>query len=368
MRSAASAPNRLESEHRLRILHAPSNIAGIPGLLARAQRDLGFEATSVEYFPHEYGFRSDRSLGLERSDRRVKQAAAVGRFALGALRRYDVFHFYFGNTLFPPPHPDLALLRALRKRVVFHFNGCEVRDRAENLMTYEMSGCTECVTLACLSKRPPHPARADAIFVATPDLLEFVPGAKLLPGPIDLGQWTPRSSWRTAFSARDPVRILHAPSAPDIKGTRHLIDAVDRLNAAGYPVELMRLEGVPHSEVARVAARADIAVDQLMMGAYGTVSVELMATGVPVVCRIRDDLWSLYPNDLPIVSAGPESIYEVLERLICEPAGWPALGRRGIEYVRREHEMHAVAARVLGEYGVESRTVDAASAAFSRAR
>jgi glycosyltransferase involved in cell wall biosynthesis len=147
------------------------------------------------------------------------------------------------------------------------------------------------------------------------------------------------------------VRILHAPSDREIKGTRHLLDAVERLKAAGYPVELLMLEGVPHDRVAEFCGQADIAVDQLMIGAYGTVAIEMMAKGVPVVCRIRDDLRHHYPQDLPIVSAGPDEIYDVLEGLLQRPDNWPELGRRGIEYVRHEHEMHRVAARTLALYG-----------------
>jgi hypothetical protein len=113
----------------------------------------------------------------------------------------------------------------------------------------------------------------------------------------------------------------------------------------------------------RFCDRADLAVDQLMIGAYGTVSIEMMAKGVPVVCRIRDDLRRHYAADLPIVSAEPSAagsrksygpdIYSVLEDLIQHPETWPDLGRRGIAYVTREHEMCRVAERVLPLYGLE---------------
>jgi glycosyltransferase involved in cell wall biosynthesis len=89
-----------------------------------------------------------------------------------------------------------------------------------------------------------------------------------------------------------------------------------------------------------------------MIGAYGTVSIEMMAKGVPVVCRIRDDLRHHYPDDLPIVSAGPEDIYEVLDSLLERSESWPELGKRGVEYVRREHEMHVIGARTLALYDV----------------
>jgi len=343
-------PSEEATHEKPRILHAPTNIAGIAGLLSLAQRDLGYDSTSVQYVAHKYAFDTDRTLNLGRDDNPAKKALAVGSFALSAMREYDVFHLYFGNTLFPYPYPDLPLLRALGKRIVFHFCGCEVRNRAITLEKYPVSGCSECVSLVCLGKHHPDPARADVTLVSTPDLLEFVPGAILMPGPVDIEKWTPRAPRSTPISHDDPVRILHAPSDREIKGSRHLIAAVERLRAAGRPVELMMLEGIPHDQVAEFCSRADLAVDQLMIGAYGTVSIEMMAKGVPVVCRIRDDLRQHYADDLPIVSAGPENIYQALEGLLDEPERWPELGKRGVEYVRREHEMHVIGARTLALY------------------
>ena len=335
-----------------RILHAPANIAGIAGLLARAQRNLGLDATSVEYFRHPFKFGADRTLGLRASDSHVKKALAMGTFTLDALRRYDVFHLYFGSTLLPRPNPDLPLLRSLGKRVVFHFCGCDVRQRELTLRQYSLSGCTDCMSRICLHMNHPRLAASDLAIVSTPDLLEFVPGAHLLPGPVDLERWTPKAARQEPISDRDVVRIVHVPSDREIKGTKYLVDAIERLKSAGYPVELDLLEGTTHEQIQSVSECADIAVDQLMIGAYGTVSIEMMAKGMPVVCRIRDDLRQYYPPDLPIVSAEPGSIYEVLESLITHPERWAELGRRGIEYVQREHEMHVVATRALSLYNI----------------
>ena len=117
-------PESVAPQRKPRILHAPANVTGIAGLVSRAQRDLGFSSTSVEYFKRHYDFGVDRSLGLRAGDGRVKKAALMGMFALGAFRRYDVFHLYFGNTLLPHPYPDLPVLRALGKRMLkFDFKG-----------------------------------------------------------------------------------------------------------------------------------------------------------------------------------------------------------------------------------------------------
>jgi glycosyltransferase involved in cell wall biosynthesis len=98
-----------------------------------------------------------------------------------------------------------------------------------------------------------------------------------------------------------------------------------------------------------------------MIGAYGTVSIEMMAKGVPVVCRMREDLREHYPGDLPIVSADPESVYSVLEGLVTQPETWAELGRRGVEYVTREHEMHVVARKALNLYDIGAMTVKSAT-------
>jgi glycosyltransferase involved in cell wall biosynthesis len=340
-------------ERKPRVLHAPANIAGIAGLLARAQRDLGLDATSVEYFGRPFKFGVDRTLGLQATDGRFKKATTMGKFALGAFGRYDVFHLYFGNTLLPPPYPDLPLLRALGKRIIFHFCGCEIRQREHNLDNYALSACTDCTWHRCKELKHPDLTSADVTFVSTPDLLAFVPGAHLLPGPVDLVEWAPRPWRRGVRSQAHPVRIVHGPTNRDVKGTRYLLDAVERLKDAGYPVDIDLMEGLPHEQIQALTAQADIAVDQLMIGAYGTFSIEMMARGLPVVCRIREDLRRFYPPDLPVINAGPGSIYDVLEALITRPERWADLGRRGIEYVRREHEMRRVAARALSLYNVD---------------
>jgi glycosyltransferase involved in cell wall biosynthesis len=335
-----------------KILHAPTNIAGIAGLLARAQRDLGYDATAVEYISRRLAFGTDASLHLERQHGPLRKGATVARYALGALRQYDVFHLYFGNTLFPWPFPDLPLLRALGKQVIFHFCGCDVRNRARNLATYPISGCHECVSLVCRGKRRPPLHWADAVFVSTPDLLEDVPGAVLMPGPIDLGRWQPAPPRTTPPTEADPLRILHAPTDREIKGTGYVLAAIERLRAAGYPVALQVLENIPYAEVPAFVGRADIVVDQVMIGAYGTFAVEAMAAGRPVVCRIRDDLRAHYPPDLPVVSADPSTIYDVLERLVLDPQERLRLGQAGPGYAAHTHEMHRVAEQVLPYYAL----------------
>ena len=49
----------------LRVLHAPTAVGGHPGGLARAERELGLDSTSVSLFPHPFGYDVDEVLGRD---------------------------------------------------------------------------------------------------------------------------------------------------------------------------------------------------------------------------------------------------------------------------------------------------------------
>ena len=120
---------------RTRVLHAPSEIAGQPSILARALRDLGVEAWSLATNPTFAAYHPDESPGYDDMPPLPRYAGYAGLVAKHLLR-HDVFHFHFGRTLIPPHNLDLPLYRALGKKLVFHFHGCDVRNRAHMLATH----------------------------------------------------------------------------------------------------------------------------------------------------------------------------------------------------------------------------------------
>jgi hypothetical protein len=127
----------------------------------------------------------------------------------------------------------------------------------------------------------------------------------------------------------DKVRILHSHSLENrnlndknIKGTPFIIKSVENLKAQGYEVELVNISGVESKLMRFHQVQADIVVDQLIYGGYGSTAVECLALGKPVVCYVRDSwkdfLIRQFPEwkDCPIVSATPESIEMELKKLV----------------------------------------------------
>ncbi|MFC5354312.1 glycosyltransferase [Azospirillum himalayense] len=159
-----------------------------------------------------------------------------------------------------------------------------------------------------------------------------------------------------------PVRIVHAPNHRTIKGTPHVVAAVERLREEGIPVELTIVEAAANQTVLEQMARADIVVDQLVIGWYAMVAIEAMALGKPVVCYIRPDLHALYVgagvlagDELPLVMANPETLADALRPLIADRERRRALGVKGQAYVRDRHSITtigAVFAAINQELGV----------------
>ncbi|HEV2170761.1 MAG TPA: hypothetical protein VGR40_07425, partial [Candidatus Binatus sp.] len=126
--------------------------------------------------------------------------------------------------------------------------------------------------------------------------------------------------------------------------------AVERLRLAGLPVELDLIENISREKALERYRQADIAVEQLLAGSYGTFAVELMAIGVPVICYIRNDLVGKYPQPPPIAIADPLTIDAVLQDLLARPSDWPAIARRGRAYVEQFHEARLLAQQAITTY------------------
>lgn len=93
---------------------------------------------------------------------------------------------------------------------------------------------------------------------------------------------------------RDPqpddgvLRIAHAPTNRPIKSTTALVEAVLRLQRLGVRLELDIIEGVSNAECLRRKGKADVFVDQLILG-YGNNAVEAWAMGLPVIAGVQPE-------------------------------------------------------------------------------
>jgi glycosyltransferase involved in cell wall biosynthesis len=305
----------------VRVVHCPVNVAGIPWENVRALRRKGIEARLVVFERGELHPEADWSLdrhgGFAR--RQATQWAALAR----VLPHTDVFHFYFGLTLVPKSL-QFPILRAFRKKSVYHFLGSDIRGRTPPELAYGK--------------------RADAQIVGSFDALRWVPEAEMIPPGLDLRPFTP-----VPPSDRRRPLVVHAPSNRSKKGTEDVIAA-----CALLPVELDLVEGVPHDEARERYARADIVVDQLVAGWHGIFALEAMALGKPVVGYLKPDVVErterAYGTRVPIVPATADTLVQALRPLVADAELRRRIGAESRAYVERVHDIDVIADRLVDLY------------------
>jgi glycosyltransferase involved in cell wall biosynthesis len=316
--------------------------------------------------PPPYGYEADLVLAPPGTSR-VARELRRWRFVLRSLRGFDVVHFNFGSTLLPPAHPEASFLGRLygslvggrdlqllpkRTAVFVTYQGDDARQARERFATLPPGYYDPAVDAAKRRSIARLARRADGVYALNPDLLEVLPpSATFLPyASVDLRTWTPVDAKR----AKLPV-VVHAPTDRGVKGTEHLVRAVDTLRSEGLAIDLVLVEGLSREQARAVYERADIIVDQLLTGWYGGLAVEGMALGKPVVAHIADEDLEHVPPDLsrelPVVRATTETIATVLRELLSSRREQlPDIGLRGRAFVERWHDPLAVARTTSAAY------------------
>ena len=360
----------------IRVLHCPELVGGNAQQLARAERELGLESVAVAFEQTVFAYETDEVL-FAPSDRLLRREAKRVALLRRALRDFDVVHFNFGRTLtpVPPDEPpvsrrarlyaayarivelrDLPLLKRAGKAVVVTYQGDDARQGDYSRAHLEVSIASHGEPGYYTPSGDEHRRRrirvvdrhADAIFALNPDLLRVLPArAEFLPyASVDIASWTP-----LPLPAGPPV-VLHAPTNRGGKGTRFVLDAVERLREEGVEFDFELVEGVSRAEARRSYERSHLLVDQLFAGWYGGVAVELMALGRPVVAHVRESDLERVPAELraelPVVDARPGTITDVLRR--CLAGDLADLGARSRAFVERWHDPLLVAARTRDTY------------------
>ncbi len=149
---------------------------------------------------------------------------------------------------------------------------------------------------------------------------------------IDLSLWNSNIAIPEKYKlpATDKIRILHSfvPSGrlangKNIKGSQYVLEAVDRLKKEGYPVEYTFFSKKKSNIMRFYQVQADIVVEQLIYGWWGSTGVETMALGKPVICYLRkewkDFFFQTFPEyneELPIIEANKNTVYQKLKELV----------------------------------------------------
>lgn len=228
--------------------------------------------------------------------------------------------------------------------------------------------------------------RAKHVIITNPDVIGSAKRLGLerysfVPHPLDETKYRPGSSPRldALRAEHDCDLVLFAPSRHnwEIKGNDRILRAVARLVHGGRRQPLLILcdwgqqmdrsrRLVDELEIGRHVVwvpplskmkmidfynGSDVVLDQFVIGTFGTVTPEAMATATPVIIHFDSEIhrWC-YETMPPVVRA--RTTEEICERLVelYDPARRRTIGEAGRDWICEHHGRELVASRLVDIY------------------
>lgn len=328
-----------------KIFHGFRNYGTQAGFLAKGLRDAGYLAFSVS--------------GPDSSKRLIDLELVPAKTFIGKIRRrikvfflkikwffeFDVFHFYYAQSM-GWQNLDLYFYRLFGKKVVMEYLGHDV-DFCLGLNGLNDSGM-KCDRLRILKRIKKQSKLVHKQLVCAPYYYQFVDHSIILPLAIDINEY----EYHPLKIQGEYLTIMHCPTERVYKKSDIIEEAIDRLEKEGYKIKYKCIMGVTHSELKQEFLNSDIVIDQLNPW-YGTVSIEAMALGRPVVSGFhRHLLFYDYEKfkDIPIINADVYNIYDVLKDILERKYDLEALSRASRNFVEEVHDLKKVTHQLIDIY------------------
>ena len=310
--------NFTREEKKIGVLHGLTHAAGQPYALSRVLNSWSkkFKAKSLSIAEHKFGASSDLII----NNFRLLRAVDVFTLLEKLREEFKIFHLHARSFFWSPPSyvenfSDLAFIKSIGGKIVFNFRGTEARIPSEfsrvNKYSYsdhDPLGTKEIYNDESIKKLIDNISKyADKILVPDEELKHYVKGASILPRTI-LSTSTINQPRNKNF-----LRILHAPSNSGVKGTDIILQAVEDLKNEGFEFKFILLKNKNNKEVIDEISKADLVIDQILIGSYGVFSVEALSLGKPIICYLNE---TIFTDDHPFISANPENIKNKLKKVL----------------------------------------------------
>ena len=357
--------------------------------LAKALRKRSWDAITVN-FEDPKGvnakFYHGQDINLYRPNCR-RMHTKVERFIKMANKRFNLMHFagdsylcfHPGNWELSDP-PEIVDWRSSGKKIAYTVSGCNSATLQSSVVKWSSFdganvACNRCIwqlhpdvcndhkSVVWGKKLEKH---CDIIFAETLPALDYIASHQnVIRDPLtmclDPDLWSDKlripKKWKIKRESKE-LLVYHAvgnyesrsQQGRNIKGTPAIAAAVDRLKEEGMKVRLIFVTNIPNKQVRYLQAQADVIIDQLNYGRYGANAREGMMLGKPVICYINkheikksDELPCL--EEVPLVSATEETVYEKLKELLLDKSLREAISKASRDYAIKWHSADACAAR-----------------------
>ena len=369
----------------LKIIHLPYDIGGNPAGLNKFLNLNGLSSKLILISKNKFSYYSTENIiGKENDSLLLVEIKKI--LALRYIFKNDIIFFNFGTGLFSHfidrdiqkhknfieiikikvydfysyvmSYFEVFLIKLLRKKLLIQYQGDDARQGDYCLKSYKINIASQVSSSYYNTKSDQGKRKAinfyskfcDKIYALNPDLINVLPiGTIFLPyAHVDLDNWLPHY----IKNDQAPIKIGHAPTNREVKGTKFIINAINKLKKEGYEFEFILIESTSNKKAKEIYKIIDVMIDQLFAGWYGGLALELMSLGKPVVSYIRqEDLLNIplkMRNEIPIINSNSEQIYKTLKDLINTPKSkLLELGKLSRKFVEKWHDPNKIALKII---------------------
>lgn len=326
----------------MKVFHGLVNYGTQAGFLAKGLKDNGIEAISVVHYD-----KSKRIVDIElnySSSKLIRYYQEVFNF-IRFFRKYNIFHFYYGKSILPF-NLDLPFYRLFKKKVIMEYLGHDI-DFCLGLNGYNHRG-EKFSRLKKIKQIYSQSKMVDKQIVCAPYYYQFVDNSVVLPLAIDINHY----KFSPLNLNQDYLKIMHCPTHRIYKKSDIIEDAIYKLIDEGYKIKYKCITNVTHDKLIEEYLSSDIIIDQLNSW-YGTVSIEAMALGRPVVCGYHKHL-TFYEyekfGNLPIINADIYNVYNVLKDILEGKYNLEEISIKSRKFVENVHSLNVVTNQLIDIY------------------
>ncbi|PIR33695.1 MAG: hypothetical protein COV36_02210 [Alphaproteobacteria bacterium CG11_big_fil_rev_8_21_14_0_20_44_7] len=332
--------------------------------LSEAFNELGYKSDYYTVKDSKFKFDSGKRIFLEGDTTSLPAANFMAEIA----PKYDVFHFHARSLLhFKPGHAekfnfgfpyamDLLFLRLLGKKIYVHFRGSEIRLehilRENNPYQWLDEPGKNYLQIPDEKKilwRDFLYEICDGTFATDAEVMESSPQSKIVERVIK-----PKEYPHIGLGDMEKPLIVHAPTSRNLKGTEHIIKALEKLTDNGYKFDFKLVQNLPHEKAKELYASADIILDQIRVGWYGITALEAMAMGKIAVCYVKEEYDP--KHKIPLVSANLDNIYDNVKHILDNKDYYRKIAAKGRKFVEENHAPQIIAKQLIKEYEKPQKT------------
>lgn len=301
-----------------------------------------------------------------------------------AINTYSIIHFsgannlklgkklhnFFKNKYYP--YYEIDLLKKLGKKIVYSYNGCLDGAKKTSFQNLKPSPCDICkwnnTEEVCSDDGNKNWGEfrnkvSDYICIWGGLRLDFNSSLNVHETPefycLDPNVWSDNLNIPVKYKISNKnFKVYHSvgnyydrtQDNKNIKCTHIYEKVIKELKREGHKIDLIFTTNIPSIDVKFIQAQCDVVADMLTFGCFGANINEALMLGKPSICFIRPE-WKKnilkeipeYAHDLPIISARPDTIKNILIFLMYNRKILEKIGHKSRLFAEKWHSSKSAA-------------------------